>query len=339
MLTIKAVEALKPGQTWDTGRGRVAGFGVRRQLKRPSYVLKYRVSGRQRWLTIGLHGGHPGRQTRPAMRPGRLLGEVVRGHDPAAAKESVRKAPTVAELVERYLTAARSGKLLTARGKAKSKPTLETDAYRLAGHVIPAIGHLKVNGVSRHDVEGLRDRLMDDGGGAARTLGLIGAVFQFAVNKGLRPDNPVRGVDRPADSKRTRRLSDDEFNALGSALASGISGVWPPAVAATKFLALSGWRLGEAANLRWSEIDLATRTSRLSDTKTGASVRALSHAAIAVIKDFPRFGDLVFASADGKNLTALSKTVKRIIGAAGLPGDVSAHTLRHSFASSPPISA
>jgi integrase len=333
MLTIKTVEALKPGQTtWDAGRGSVAGFGVRRQLKRPSYVLLYRVNGRKRWFTIGLHGA-PWTPDSARDEARRLLGEVVKGHDPASAKEAVRKSPLVAELIEQYLAAARSGKLLTGRGRAKKPSTIETDAYRLAAHVIPAIGHLKVNGVSRHDIERLRDHLMDDGGGAARTLGLVGAIFQFSVGKELRTDNPVRGIDRPADGKRTRRLSDDEYLMLGSALTSRISGVWPPALVATKFLALTGWRLGEAANLRWADIDAATRTARLSDTKTGESIRPLSHAAIAVIKDLPRSGDLVFSSADGKNLTALSRTVKRILQTAGLPGDISAHTLRHSLAS------
>src|SRR5947209_7922461 len=110
MLTIKTVEALKPGHiVWDVGRGSVAGFGVRRQLKRPSYVLKYRVNGRQRWLTIGLHGG-PWTPDTARDEARRLLGEVVKGHDPAGAKESGRKAPTVAALVDQYLAAARSGK-------------------------------------------------------------------------------------------------------------------------------------------------------------------------------------------------------------------------------------
>ena len=98
-----------------------------------------------------------------------------------------------------------------------------------------------------------------------------------------------------------------------------MNNISPPALAAAKFLALTGSRLGEAANLCWADIDAATRTARLSDTKTGASIRPLSHAAIAVIKDLPRSGDLVFSSAEGKALAALSKTVRRIIDASGLP--------------------
>jgi integrase len=35
------------------------------------------------------------------------------------------------------------------------------------------------------------------------------------------------------------------------------------------FLAVNGWRCGEAKNLKWSEIDLERRTAVLGDTKTG----------------------------------------------------------------------
>ena len=34
----------------------------------------------------------------------------------------------------------------------------------------------------------------------------------------MRTDNPVWGVMRPADGKRERRLSDDEYPALGTAI-------------------------------------------------------------------------------------------------------------------------
>ena len=44
--------------------------------------------------------------------------------------------------------------------------------------------------------------------------------------------------------------------------------IWEPAIAAVRFLALTGWRSGEALALRWSEIDLARRTATLADIKT-----------------------------------------------------------------------
>src|SRR5439155_2717100 len=118
----------------------------------------------------------------------------------------------------------------------------------------------------------------------------------------MRSDNPVRGVMRFADGRRERRLSDDEYAALGAALRRGeAEGIWPAAVAAARFLALTGWRSGEPLALKWSDLDLARRTARLDDTKIGRSIRPLSHAARDVLTGLPRgTGELVFPATRGK---------------------------------------
>ena len=74
----------------------------------------------------------------------------------------------------------------------------------------------------------------------------------------------------------------------------------PAAVAAARFLALTGWRSGEALGLRWTEVDLARRTARLADTKTGLSIRPLSHPARNVLGALPRTSPgLVFQATRG----------------------------------------
>jgi hypothetical protein len=81
MITIKAVQGLGPGETvWDTN---VKGFGVRKQLKRPVYVLKYRHAGKQRFVTIGPHGS-PWTPETARREAKRLLGAVAGGRDPRA---------------------------------------------------------------------------------------------------------------------------------------------------------------------------------------------------------------------------------------------------------------
>ncbi len=113
--------------------------------------------------------------------------------------------------------------------------------------------------------------------------------------------------------------------------------MWPPAVAAIRFLTLTGWRSGEATALRRRDVDLVTRTAVLPDTKTGKSVRPLSRAACDVLKDVAKGrgeGDLLFpASRGGGRMTGFPSLFGRVVATAGLPAEVTPHVLRHSFAS------
>jgi integrase len=140
---------------------------------------------------------------------------------------------------------------------------------------------------------------------------------------------------RFADGKRERRLTDNEYKSLGDALVKAkMKNFWPAALAAACFLALTGWRSGEALGLRWVEVDLPRRTATLDDTKTGRSVRPLPRAACDVLRDVPQSGALVFPATRGEGLMlGFRKLWKRIAKLGGLPPDVTPHVLRHSFTS------
>ena len=352
-LGLRQVRALKPGGIiWDPS---LRGFGARRQRSEAvSYVLFYRTKeSRQRWFTIGRHGA-PWTPESAREEAQRLLGGVAGKADPAAEKRAARNAQTVSELCDLYLSDAETGRLVTRRRTAKKASTLATDRGRIHRHIKPLLGRRAVASVTREDVEAFMHdvaagktagktktkprglaHVRGGRGTASRTVGLLGAIFTYAVRHRMRQDNPAHGVMRPADGRRERRLTDGEYKALGSAIRKSESAhMWPAAIAVTRFLALSGWRSGEALGLRWDEIDLARRTATLGDTKTGRSERPLANAACDLLRGIGRTGELVFAATRGNGrMAGFPKFWARIAKLGELPADVTPHTLRHSYAS------
>jgi integrase len=228
---------------------------------------------------------------------------------------------------------------------------LISDRGRIERHIVPLLGRMPVKTVRRDDVErfmhdvaagktAIREKTKPRGlsivrggrGVAGRTVALLGAILTYAVRQGIRLDNPVHGIVRFAEGRRHRRLTNDEYRQLGRALKA--AEVWKPAIAATWLMILTGWRRGEVLGLRWSEVDLPRRTARLTDTKTGESLRPLSIAACGMIQSQPMIGDVVFASRSGEMpIVGYRKMWLRIAKLGGLPADITPHVLRHSFAS------
>lgn len=351
---VREVKELGQKQTiWDS---RVPGFCARRRgTEAVVYGVKYRTKeGRQRWQTIGRHGA-PWTPETARDEARRILSEVAKGNDPAGQKHSKRRAATVAHLCDDYLAAADQGRLLTRRGQNKKESTLQTDRSRIEAHIKPLLGQRKAAEIDRHDIEkflhdvaaGKTKRLSHLGkpravshvrggrGAATRTVGLLGAIFSYAVRIGVCTGNPVRGIVRFADGQRNRRLSDGEYKQLCCGAASA-KGIWPYAVHATKFLALTGWRSGEALKLRWRDLDLDRHVARLPDTKTGASTRLLPRCVLLELDKFPRGNsdDLVFPSTTaGTAMSGFPSMFRKIVRAGGLAKDVTPHVLRHSYAS------
>jgi integrase len=162
---------------------------------------------------------------------------------------------------------------------------------------------------------------------------MLGAIFEHARRAKLIKANPAHGVRQLAEGTNDRRLSEDEIQALGEAVQASEEN--PVALAAIRFLLLSGFRRMEALSLRWSAVEAKNRCIVLADTKSGGQVRAVGTAALDSLEGLRGVsrGPWVLPAARGDgHFVGLPKVLERLFLTAGIQG-ATIHTLRHSFAS------
>jgi integrase len=173
-------------------------------------------------------------------------------------------------------------------------------------------------------------------GVAAQCVALASAIFVFAAARGLRADNPARGIKKAPVRKVERFLSEAEIARLAEALdeeANRSGNPYPSA--AIKLLLLTGCRRGEIVNLRWDQVDFEHECMRLPDSKTGAKVVYLNAPARALLQELPLMSDnpRVIPGMRAESASAsIENSWGRVRAGAGLVG-VRLHDLRHSFAS------
>jgi integrase len=348
-LTKRVVDALRPDPIrdvfkWDAGDGALKGFGVRvKPSGVASYLVQYRnKEGRTRRLVLGRVGELTPDEARRVAAD--KLKEARTGGDPSAERHAARAAITLSELCDLYVK--------DARGRIKPS-TLAMDRSRIECHVKPLIGRRTVAALTRRDVERFQadvaagktaraSREKGRGGNAsggrgvaARAVGMLGTILEFAKRHGMIIDNPVRGVRRFPDNKRRRFLSLDELVALGEAMREATArGENRTGVAAIHALLLTGCRRSEILALPWAWLDMKARCIRFEDKKSGPQLRPIGATAIKQIAAQSRHKDSqwVFPADRGDgHFIGLPRVLARLCLRAGLK-NVSVHILRHSFA-------
>jgi len=250
-VTKSTVERLATNQVlWDQA---LVGFGARRQLRHVHYLLRYRLNGHQKFVSIGRHGMWTPDTARTEAK--RLLGLVASKIDPAS--ERVRPAETLGAEIERYLD--------RKRPSIKSRTITEVERHLL--HHAKSLHHLRLAEIDRRTIAlRLAEIEQDSGPGARnRVRSSLSAFFAFAIREGLIDSNPVSGTGKADEGpSRDRTLTEPELRAVLNALnadpphAGGRgrphSGLGPFSDI-IRLLVLTAQRRAEIGDLRWKEID------------------------------------------------------------------------------------
>lgn len=296
---------------------------------RKDWTVRYRLQGKQRKLSIG---------TWPAMglpeardRAREIRDRASQGIDPRPEQEAEREAVqeaarTFGDLAEQYI--------------ARECPRLaegRTLASLLRREVIPALGSVAVGDLRKRHAVRLLDKIVDSGrmGVARRSHWVVKRITRWSVLRDEIETDPLAGLPCPvAKVRRERVLSDDELRAL-----------WPvwdavgyPFGPLQRLVLLTATRRGEAAEMRWDELDdadsRAVWTLPGARTKNGREHRVpLSAPARELLAGLPRWGGpYVFSTTDGERpVSGFTKAKARTLRLAGdAVGDFGLHDLRRT---------
>ena len=275
------IARLQPGETvWDGGhRSAVVGFGIRRQRRDAVYIVKARLHGQQKFLTIGRHGRWTPIGARREAK--RLLGLIASGRDP-----STGDAPTLGAAAQQFLE----------RQAHRLRPRTLIEVKRhLLVHAKPLHG-LRITKLDRRAIAARLSAIETASGASVRNRvrASLSTLLKWCIHEGWLDLNPVAATARAVDSpSRDRVLTNAEIKALWGALNNDQFG------AVFKLLLLTAQRRTEIGDLKWDEIDFDRALIVLPSERTKNRKRheiPLSAPALAILRAQPRFSgrDFVF---------------------------------------------
>jgi integrase len=305
------------------------------------YFARYRNKhGRSRWFTISEHGKVTAEAARKKAQ--RILQTVaVDGRDPSGEREAFRAAPTVSDLLDRYVK-----EHLEQRCRPR---TIESFKGIVERNIRPELGHLKVAAVTRQDMHKLHAAKSETPRQANMVMSVCSKVFNLAEVWEMRPEgsNPCRKIERFRENHRERFLSGEELARLGATLRqaesrgllrkNGVPTLYRRVTTATiELLLFTGCRLSEVLNLKWEQVDFADGKITLLMTKSGRPQQVTMNAPARQV-----LRELEATKSSEWVLPSVSST-KRALSKAGIEAawqrirrtaqldDVRLHDLRHT---------
>jgi integrase len=275
---------------WDTG---LPGFGVKVTPKgRKVFLVMYRLGGagsRLRKYTIGPYG----RITLPMARAQaqKIFAARLDGRDPAEEKKQSRRrlvVDRIDDLAEAFI-----------QDHVSQIATSKRISSLLHRDVIANWGSKSIHEIKKRDVSDLLNLVAQRNAHAShRLLKTLKTFFRWCVGRAVIDSSPAEGLSSGhREISRDRVLSDQELAQVILAARE----MPPPYGGIVEFLALTGQRREEVAQLRWGEVDQQTRTWTIPSSRTKnkkAHIVHLSEPAWGIIRQRSE-GEFVFGTSHG----------------------------------------
>jgi integrase len=326
-LTKSAIDGLpvlsKDMVYWDTG---LPGFGVKVTPKgRKVFLVMYRVGGagsRLRKYTIGPYG----RITLPMARAQaqKIFAARLDGRDPAEEKKQSRRrliVDRIDDLAEAFI-----------QDHVSQIATSKRISSLLRRDVIAHWGSKSIHEIKKRDVSDLLNLVAQRNAHAShRLLKTLKTFFRWCVGRAVIDASPAEGLSSSyREISRDRVLNDQELAKIILAARE----MQPPYSGIVEFLALTGQRREEVAQLRWGELDEKARTWTLPSSRTKnkkAHIVHLSEPAWRVIPQRSE-GEFVFGNPHGKHFQNFGQAKPEIDRRSGVTG-WRLHDLRRTIVS------
>jgi integrase len=308
-----------PG-TYTDGNGltlRVSETGGRR------WVQRVTIDGKARNIGVG---GYPAVGLKEARtRAMDNLKAIREGKDPVGEKRAAKAeatSPTFSELAQTVIDLRR--------------PTWSSQRHAtqwsesLALHAFPSIGGKRITDVTAADALAVLTPIwISKPETATRVRQRMAVVFDYAIAKGLRMDNPANGSIDKALPRRPRLQAHHAalpFADLPAALESVRASTGEASTKlAFEFMVLTAARAGEVRGAVWSEIDLEKRTWTIPATRMKARKEhrvPLADRAMAILREMQglgRKGEIVFQSSRGKGSPMSNMTFEMLLRRLSIP--------------------
>jgi len=350
VLTNKSVE--KNNTVGEYGDASTIGLYYRvTTAGRKVWRYRYQLRGKTRIMTLGSYPDVSLADARAKATGARS--EVLKGTDPGAAAQREnsknRQMPTVEEFIPEYIKY--HAKPDPKNPKRAYKKSWYQDQLILERWLVPSIGRLRLNEVTRQDIQDILDKCRDTG--ASRQPGKILAVtrmmFKIAIQRGKLELTPCSYIEEPQPEPAQKAMTEEEiktwWTGTTAAIESHSPNIQKPIALALQLMLLTGQRPGEVAAMTRNELQLDSligphwiidgerrKKGRAKAGKTHAV--ALPPEAVRVIEKALALsdGEFVFQAPKGGHIrtdSATSEAMNRIFKTKPRP---TPHSARHTVA-------